>query len=140
MAREIERGADITALLRAGEEAKTEGTLKVPKVDVDVKNELERAGRTDRLVLLEAQEKGLDTVRHYHSLHHALLRATNTDHRVYARRRAGASPERLRCPPSSEYSGFRGGSGDERAHRGAGGHQRLCREHQAIQGRIGTSR
>ena len=65
MTHEIESGGDVPTFLRVQEEAKAEATSKPPKVDVDVKGELERAGRMDRLVLLEAQENGLDTVCRY---------------------------------------------------------------------------
>ncbi|KAI1791153.1 hypothetical protein LXA43DRAFT_1181965 [Ganoderma leucocontextum] len=49
----------------AGLSESREAEISAPTLNVDVKGELERAGRMDRLVLLKAQERGLDTVIDY---------------------------------------------------------------------------
>ena len=68
MARELEAGpatpdtvANIIRSSATVSESKESGA-SAPGMKVDVKGELERAGRMDRLALLKAQERGLDTV------------------------------------------------------------------------------
>ncbi len=71
---ELEKLASQLKALSPGGPATIEGLLRTPnttqeskierlsQVCPDVKAELERAGRKDRLLLLQAQEKGLDEV------------------------------------------------------------------------------
>ena len=69
MARELEAGSatpDTLANVIRSPDAppgSKEVETSAPNLKVDVKGELERAGRMDRLVLLKAQERGLDAVR-----------------------------------------------------------------------------
>ena len=65
MTKRIEQGRggeeDIARILTSMTNQPTSREEQI-NVDVDVKEELERAGRMDRTVLLKAQEKGLDSV------------------------------------------------------------------------------
>ena len=62
MVKLIEGGADIEDIIsQSSSEDVQKAQTTIPKVDVKV--ELERAGRLDRLVLLQSQEAGLDAVR-----------------------------------------------------------------------------
>ncbi len=66
MAKQLEAapvGPDTIASIIRSSTGVSESTEAVPSLKVDIKGELERAGRIDRLVLLRAQERGLDTVR-----------------------------------------------------------------------------
>ena len=63
MVKLIEGGADIEDIIsQSSSEDVQKAQTTIPKVDV--KAELECAGRLDRLVLLQSQEAGLDAVRY----------------------------------------------------------------------------
>ena len=72
MVKLIEGGADIEDIIsQSSSEDVQKAQTTIPKVDVKV--ELERAGRLDRLVLLQSQEAGLDAVRYRAFLYGFLL-------------------------------------------------------------------
>ena len=72
MVKLIEGGADIEDIIsQSSSEDVQKAQTTIPKVDVKV--ELECAGRLDRLVLLQSQEAGLDAVRYRAFLYGFLL-------------------------------------------------------------------
>ena len=64
----IEASQDPGVITRMCDITSSNGAVDLSDLEVDVKAELETAGRLDRLTLLRAQEKGLDTVRTLTSL------------------------------------------------------------------------
>ena len=64
----IEASQDPRVITRMCDITSSNGMVDLPSLEVDVKAELETAGRLDRLALLRPQEQGLDTVRTLTSL------------------------------------------------------------------------